>query len=460
MASAPALGAGDREFESPRPDQTFFEGVIVKSTVETLSPTRVRLAVDVEYAELTTHVDNAYKAIASKVNIPGFRKGKIPSSMIDQRVGRGSVIDEAINSALPDFYGQAAREHKIFVIGRPTVEVKEYIDNEKLSFTVEVDVRPEVTLPDFSKIEITVDDVVVADTDINEQIENLRVRFGTLNTVERAVKNGDFVTIDLTARIDGKEVEGGVANDISYEVGSDRMIDGLDAALEGLSAGESKTFDSQLVGQAEGESGNVEVTVKAVKERELPPIDDAFAKLASEFDSLAELKADFNTRLERVKKMEQGTQARDLLLKKLIDDLDIPVPDSVVEAEVNDHLEGEGRLEDAEHRAEVDGQVRSSLKSDFLLDAILQTEDVNVTEIELTEYLVRTSQRYGMAPEQFAAELQKAGQISQLVAEVSRAKALAVVLARVKISDASGNVVDLEALRPQAPEPEVGEVTQ
>jgi trigger factor len=421
----------------------------VKSSVEVLSPTRVRLDVEVAYAELESHVANAYKKVAAQVNIPGFRKGKIPAAMIDQRVGRGAVIDEAINTALPMFYGQAAREHSVAVIGRPEVDVKEFVDNDKLVFTVEVDVRPEVVLPDFSKITIEVDDVVVSDADVDEQIESLRTRFGTLTTVEREVKNGDFTTLDMTALIDGKEVDGGQANDISYEVGSDKMIDGLDEKLIGMKAGDVKTFETKLVGQQEGEKGEVTATVKAVKERELPPIDDAFAKLASEFDTLAELKADFVTRLERVKKMEQGAQARDRLVEKLLAENEIPVPDNLVELEVNDHLEGEGRLEDAEHRAEVDGQVRSSLKSDFLLDAIVASEDVQVTEIELTEYLVRTSQRYGMAPQQFAEELQKAGQIQQLVAEVTRAKALASVLGRITVKDASGNVIDLEALAPQ-----------
>ena len=421
----------------------------MKSTIETLSPTRVRLDIEVAYSEMTTHVADAYKKVATQVNIPGFRKGKVPASMIDQRVGRGTVLDEAINAALPDFYGQAAREHTVAVIGRPVVDVKEFVDNEKLVFTVEVDVRPEVTLPDFSKIEVEVDDVTVSDADIDEQIESLRTRFGTLTTVERVVANGDFATLDMNAFINGETVEGGQANDLSYEVGSDKMIPGLDEILIGMAVGETKRFETQLVGQQEGEKGEVEATVKAVKERELPPVDDAFAKLASEFDTLAELREDFRERLGRVKKMEQGTQARDRLVEKLLADLDIPVPDTLVELEVNDHLEGEGRIEDAAHRAEVDGEVRASLKSDFLLDALVQSEDVQVTEIELTEYLVRTSQRYGMAPQQFAEELQKAGQISQLVAEVTRAKALASVLGRITVKDASGAVIDLEALRPQ-----------
>ena len=420
----------------------------MKSTIETLSATRVRLSIDLAYDEMSEHIAEAYKKISGQVNIPGFRKGKVPPAMIDQRVGRGVVIDEAINLALPEFYGQAAREHEVLVIGRPTVEIKEFKDKESLSFTVEVDVRPEVKLPDFSKITIEVDDVTVSDEDITEQVDALRARVGTLITVERAAANGDFVTIDLNAKIDGKEVDGGSAKGISYEVGSDRMIEGLDSALVGLKAGDAKTFTTQLVGQEEGQSGDVDVTVEAVKERELPPLDDAFAKLASEFDTLVALRADIAERLERVKKLEQGAQARDRLVEKLLADLDIPLPENLIESEIHDHLERESRLEDTVHRAEVDTEVRVSMKSDFLLDAVVKAEKVEVNETELTEYLIRTSSRYGMAPDQFAQEISKAGQISAMVADVARAKALAGVLERITVKDASGNVIDLEALRP------------
>ena len=423
----------------------------MKSSVETLSPTRVKLSVEVAFEELSPYIADAYKALASQINVPGFRKGKVPAAMVEQRVGRPAILDEAINAALPEFYGQAAREHTLLVIGRPVVDIKEFKDNEKLDFTVEVSVRPEVTLPDFSKITITVDNAEVTDADLDEQIDELRARFGTLHTVERATKTGDFVTVDLTARIDGEEVDGGKANDISYEVGSDRMIAGLDEALVGMSAGDTKTFTSQLVGQKDGESGDVEIRLKVVKERELPPVDDAFAKLASEFDTVAELKADFTERLTRLKKLEQGAQARDLLVEKLLADLTIEVPDDLVLEEVNNHLEGEGRMDDAVHRAEVDKETRDGIKSEFLLDSIVKAEDVQITEVELTDYLVRMSQRYGMGPEQFAQELQKAGQITQVIAEVTRAKALASVLGRISVVDKSGTKIELEDLRtPQA----------
>jgi len=424
----------------------------LKSTVEKLSPTRVKLSIEVTFDELSPHVDGAYKTLSEKINIPGFRKGKVPTAMIDQRVGRGAVLDEAINAALPTFYSQAAKENDVLVIGRPEVEITELKDKENFSFTVEVDVRPEISLPNFSEIKIEVDDVKVNDGDIEEQIQSLRTRFGTLTTVEKNVATGDFVTIDLVATKDGKDLEGGTANDLSYEVGSASMIDGLDEALIGLAANGEKSFDTALVGMAEGEKGTVKVTVKAVKERELPPVDDAFAKLASEFETLSELKADLTTRLTRLKEMEQGAQARDLLVEKLTSTVDIPLPAEIIDAEVNDHLEKEGRLEDDKHRAEVELEVRTTITREFLLDSIVKAESVAVNESELTEYLVRAAARYGMSPDQFIKEVSDAGQVTTMVAEVARAKALAGVLSRVQVVDKSGKKVDLEALAPkQAP---------
>ena len=427
----------------------------MKSAVETISATRVRISIDVDFTDLEPHVKQAYQSISERIVIPGFRKGKVPRAMIDQRVGRGAVLDEAINNALPEFYTQAARENDVLVVGRPSVDIKELKDNELVKFEVEVDVRPEIKLPDFSKIEISVDDVAVADKDVEEQIEALRIRFGTLTTVEKDAASGDFVSIDLVARVDGKDVEGGSANNISYEVGSNRMIDGLDAALEGMKVNESKKFNTQLVGMQEGETGEVEVTLKAVKKRELPDLNDDFAKLASEFETLKELEADVRERLKRLKAMEQGAQDRDNLLKLLLDTVEIPVPENLVSDEVHDHLEKENRLEDETHRKEVTEEITRSVRGDFLLDAIVKAEEVQVSEAELTEYLIRTAARYQMTPDQFAQQITQAGQVATLMAEVARTKGLAIALERVKVKDASGNVVDLSALAPKkAEEPE------
>jgi trigger factor len=421
----------------------------VKSAVENLSPTRVKLSIEVPFEELAPFIDGAYKSLAEQINIPGFRKGKVPHVMIDQRIGRRTVLNEAVNDGLNTFMSNALRENKISIIGRPEINAIDYDEKKPLTFTAEVDIRPNLTLPNFSEMTITVNDVVVSDDEVAEQVDALRARFGTLSTVEKAVENGDFVTIDLVATINGKEVEGGVASDISYEVGTNRMVDGLDEALAGLSAGESKKFETKLVGQKDDEKGEVDVTVKAVKHRDLPELNDDFAKLASEFDTLAELRADVATRLERVKHLEQGAHARDLLVEKLIADITIPLPERIIEEEVNAHLEGEGRLEDAVHRAEVTEQTTKQLTQEILFDNIVDAENVSVNETELTEYLVRASARYGMTPDQFIKEVSEAGQISTMVAEVARAKALAGVLSRVKVVTKSGKPVDLEALAPK-----------
>ena len=421
----------------------------MKSAVESLSPTRVRISIDLDFKDLEPHVSTAYQTLSQQVSIPGFRKGKVPRQLIDQRVGRGTVLNEAINTALPEFYTQAARDNDVLVVGRPTVDIKELKDNELVKFEVEVDIRPEIKLPDFSTIELSVSDVEVTEKDIDEQIEALRVRFGTLTTIEKDATSGDFVTIDLIAKVDGKEVEGGTANNISYEVGSNRMIDGLDAALEGMKVGENKSFTTQLVGMKEGETGEVSVTLQAVKKRELPELNDEFAKLASEFETLAELRSDAKERLSRLKSMEQGAEARDALLKHLLDNVEIQVPEQLVKDEVHDHLEKENRLEDETHRTEVTEEITRSVRADFLLDSIVKAEEVQVSEAELTEYLIRTAARYGMSPDQFAQQLSQAGQIAALMAEVSRTKALATVLERVNIKDASGRAIDLSKLNPK-----------
>ena len=421
----------------------------MKSSVAKINDTRVKIEIEVTFEELAPYLANAYKAIGASISIPGFRKGHVPNAMIEKRVGRAAVLDEAVNAGLPTFYTEAAKENNVKVIGRPQVDIKELVDNEKLSFEVEVDVRPEITLPNFSEITLEVDDVAVADSEIDEQVDSLRARFGTLTTVEKPAEKGLFATIDLIASKDGKELDGGVAKDISYEIGSASMIDGLDEAIIGLSAGESKRFSSPLVGMAEGETGDIDVTVKSVKNRDLPALDDSFAQMASEFDTLAELRKNVAERLERVKTLEQGSHARDLLVEKLFADINIPLPQNIIDDEVNDHLSKEGRLEDAVHRAEVTEQTIQAIKQEILFDTIVDAEQVSVNENELTEYLVRASQRYGMTPDQFIKEISEAGQINSMVSEVARAKGLAGVLGRVTVKTKSGKVVDLEALAPK-----------
>lgn len=423
----------------------------MKSAVETLNATRVKLTVEVPFDELKPSLDAAYKTIGAQVQIPGFRRGKVPARIIDQRVGRGAVIEEAVNDALPRFYSQAVDESKIRPLGQPAVDVTGVPDpaaGGELTFTVEVDVRPEITLPDYASLAVDVDDVVVADAEVDDEITGLRQRFGTLVGVERVAVEGDFVSIDLAAEIGGEQID--AVTGVSYEIGSKNMLDGLDEALVGMGAGDTKEFGAPLAGgDREGQTADVTVTVASVKERELPALDDDFAQLASEFDTLDELTADLRAKAEHGKRLQQGVQARDKVLDALLEATEIPVPAALVEAEVHSHLDGEGRLEDDEHRTEVAANATKALQTQFLLDAIVEKEQVSVSQPELIEYLVLSAQQYGMAPDAFAKAVDEAGQVQGMVAEVARRKALAVVLEQAVVTDASGNVVDLQALRPQ-----------
>ena len=445
----------------------------MKSTVETLGPTRVRLAVEVPFEELKPSFDAAYKKIGAQVRIPGFRPGKAPARIIDQRVGRAVVLEEAVNSALPQAYVDAVRANGVRALGQPDIEVTSLDDGEQLAFTAEVDVRPEIPLPALTGIAIEVDDVTVSDEEVDAELDALRERFATLTGVERAVQSGDYVAIDIVARIDGAEVDGGSATNLSYEVGNADLIDGLDEAITGTNAEDSVTFDTTLrSGDHAGEQAAVAVTVKSVKEKELPALDDEFAALASEFDTVDELRADLRTRLERAKSFVQGSQARDRVLDQLLDTVDFPLPDSAIQAEVDfreheivhsfDHddaafeefLERQGQTRD-EFTEQLRESARKSVKAQFLLDAVADAEQVEVSEAELTDYLVRQAGRYNMPPQEFANQLVEAGNLPALMADVRRNKALAAVLADATVTDSSGRAVNLGALTPtQLAEPD------
>ncbi|MEJ5945202.1 trigger factor [Pseudokineococcus basanitobsidens] len=416
----------------------------MKSAVETLTPTRVKLTVEVPLAELQPSLDKAYREIGQQVTVPGFRRGKVPPRIIDQRVGRGAVLQEAVNDAIPQLYSRAAQEQELRVLGQPQVEVTEIpVDADtQLAFTAEVDVRPEISLPEYASIEVSVDDVEVSEEDVTTRLDALRARFGTLTGVDRPVRDGDHLSVDIRAEIDGEEID--TAEGISYEVGSGTMLDGTDEAVTGLQAGESATYASALAGgDRAGQEAQVTVTVQSVKERQLPEVDDDFAQMASEFDTAEELREDLREQARRAAVLEQGVQARDKVLDALREQVEVPVPEGLVEAEVHRHLESEGRLEDDEHRAEVTDQTRQALRTQLLLDAVVEAEQVQVSQEELVEYLVQTAPQMGMEPSAFAQAVQEAGQVQAMVSEVARRKGLAVVLEGATITDASGHRVDL-----------------
>jgi len=418
----------------------------VKTTVERLTPTRVKLTIDVTPEEFKPSLDHAYEHIAESVNIPGFRKGKIPAAILDQRVGRPAILAHAINDGLDSIYRSAIEAEKLRPLGQPSAEVKQSPDEKtfagNLVVEIQVEVRPEIKLPEYKGMKVTVDVIKVDAAEVDGEIDRLRARFGTLTTVERPAKKGDFTSIDLVANVDGKQID--QAQNISYEIGSDSLLDGIDDALDTLTAGETTTFKSKLVGgDMAGQEAEITVTLNAVKERELPAIDDAWAAMASEFDTVKELKAGLEDQIKKSKSYTQGLQARELLTEELLKLVDVPVSEELINSDVERHLEGEGRQADDAHRAEVIVESTKSFQVQMLLDAIAEKEEVRVNENELLQYLMQASQSYGMDANEFVKAVDAQGQIPSFVAEVARRKALSVVLENAKVTDSDGKKVDL-----------------
>lgn len=415
----------------------------MKTTVERIKPTRVKLVIEADPTDLKPSLDHAFEHIASEVNIPGFRKGKVPPAILEKRVGKPAIMAHAINDGLDRIYRDAVEQNNLRVLGQPKADIKQTPDENTwlgdLIVEIEVEVRPEIKLGDYKNLKVKVSDIKVEAKEVDAELDALRSRFGTLKTVERAAKKGDFTVIDLKASIDGKPID--EAQGISYEIGSGNLLDGIDEALDTLTAGESTTFKSKLVGgDKAGADAEIEVTLTAVKERELPAADDAFAQLASEFDTLAELKANLEKQLKEAKVYNQGLEARDKLTDLLVEKIEVAVSDELVEADVERHLEGEGRLEDKEHRAEVTEQSQKSFKVQMILDEIAIAEQVKVNEQELLQYLVQASQSYGMDPNEFIKIIDQNGQVPSFVAEVARRKALSMVLETTEVSDSKGKV--------------------
>ncbi|MET9614105.1 trigger factor [Kitasatospora indigofera] len=439
----------------------------MKSAVETLNPTRVRLTVEVPFEELKPSLDAAYKKINQQVSVPGFRKGKIPNRVIDQRFGRAAVLEEAVNDALPRFYTQAVDEGKIEVLGQPDITdiegVEKIADGGDLKFTAEVDIRPEVTLPDFTEISVTVDPIVVSDEDVDKSLEQLRERFSSVKDVEREAAAGDIVVVDLEAKVDGEVPDDGLASGVSYEIGSGRLIDGIDDAVVGLAAGGTATFSTELKGGTQaGKTSEVTVTVTAVQEKELPELDDEFAQLASEFDTLDELRADSRKRLERMKEFDQATQAQEKVLDELLSKVEMDYPEKLLKDEIetrrhnleHHQLEPMGLTLEAylatqdksleDFLAETEEQAKKGIKTQFVLDQIVGNEELGVNQEELTEHLIRRAAGSGLTPDQFAQQVVQGGQVPLLVGEVARGKALALVVEAAKVVDTEGNEINFD----------------
>jgi trigger factor len=432
----------------------------VKSTVEQLSPTRVRINVEVPFSELQPDFDRAYKQLAKTVRLPGFRPGKAPAKLLEARIGRGAVLEQVVNDALPSRYSQAVTTTEVKPLGQPEIEITKIEDGESLEFTAEVDIRPEITLPDLSELKISVDPVVIAEEDVDTELQNLRARFGTLTGVERAIVDGDFVSIDLSATVDGEDVPEAKTEGLSHEVGSGQLIEGLDEAIVGLKSGETKVFPTTLAaGPHAGEEAQVTVTVGSVKERELPEADDEFAQLASEFDTIDELKESLSDQVRRLKSIQQAEQIRDAALEALLDQVEVPLPDKIVQAQIDDTVHNaihgldhdeakfaELLTEQGSSREEFDADTRSSaekaVKTQLLMDAIADDLDIQVGQNDLTERLVLMSRQYGIEPQQLLQMLQENNQLPAMFADVRRGLTVAAVVEAATVTDTDGNVID------------------
>jgi trigger factor len=432
----------------------------VKSTVEQLSPTRVRINVEVPFSELKPDFDRAYKQLAQQVRLPGFRPGKAPAKLLEARIGRDAMLDQVVSEAVPSRYSEAVTTTEVRPLGQPEIEITKKEYGEELVFTAEVDIRPDIPMPDLEGLKITVDPIEVSDEDIDAELQSLRARFGTLTGVERPAADGDFVSIDLSATVDGKEVPEAATEGLSHEVGSGQLIEGLDEAIVGLSEGETRVFTTTLAaGEHAGQEAQVTVTVKSVKERELPEPDDEFAQLASEFDTIDELKASLDDQVRRVKRVQQAEQIRDKALEELLELVDVPLPEAIVQAQVDDTVHNaihgldhdedrfaEALAEQGSSREEFDADNRSNaekaVKTQLLMDAIADKLNIQVGQDDLTERLVLMSRQYGVEPQQLLSYLQENNQVPTMFADVRRGLTVAAVVDGATVIDTDGNVID------------------
>ncbi|MFW0108961.1 trigger factor [Rothia sp. P7181] len=423
----------------------------MKTAVEKINPTLAKIEVEVPFAEFKTYLDRTYKSLAQQIQVPGFRKGKTPRALIEQRAGFDFVVENALNEGLNEFYQKALAENGLIPLAQPELEIlskpEESARENDVKLSIQVTVRPEIELPDYSGLSVEVEEATVSAEDEQKALDDLRARFGTLKAVDRPAADKDFVTINLTASIDGEEVD--AANDLSYQVGAGTMLEGLDEALTALSAGEDATFETKLAGgEHAGKDAVVKVELTAVKERELPEADDEFAQLASEFDTIEELKEDLKKQALESKVAEQGAQARDKVLAQLVEMTEVPVPEKVIEDQLEQHFKSAGTEADhdsEEHREEIRKNATEAFKNEMVLDAIAEAEEIGVEQSEIIDYIITMSSQYGMDPNQFAQMLEGSGQAGLMVGEVRRSKALASVLEKAEVKDAKGNIVDLSS---------------
>ena len=438
----------------------------MKTSVEPLEGNKVKLSVEVEELEFEKAVDAALRKIAREVRIPGFRPGKAPRKLLEARMGKEGVRQEAMREALPDYYAEALRQTEVDAIAPPEIDVTSGQDEGPLAFDAVVEVRPQVALVGYQGLQVTVPSPAVTDEELQKQIDRLRTPFGELKEVDRPIQDGDHVTLDLKGIRDGDPVPGLSAEDYLYEVGTDSLVPGADDQLRGAAKGATVEFESPF-GEVDGEEQSVTINlvVKDVKEMILPDVTDEWAGEASEFETVAELEADLRQRMGMVKKVQANMAVRDEAVKALAALVEDELPDALVNSEM------ERRLHDLAHRLEAQGatiqqyleatgqaqqqlvdDLRSTatdaVRADLALRALAEAEQLEVTEEDIEAEIDQLAERMQQPAGALRAQLEAADQMPAVRSDIRKAKALGWLMEHVEIVDEEGNPIDRADLQP------------
>ncbi len=416
----------------------------MKTTVETIDAVRVKLTVEVDPGVVRKAHDTAARHLAQQVNLPGFRKGKAPRKLLEQRLGSGAIAQHALEDNLDDWYRAAIDDAEIVPVGSPELDIETFTEKEGMTFVAEVEVRPEIDLPDHTGLQLSHPEWGVSDDEVTAKLDEQRERFAEVDEVERAASSGDYVTIDLKVFVDGEELETAHVEDALYEVGSQGVTAKLDDELEGIEAGAEFTYTDQLPEEYPehgGEEAEFHVTVHDVRAKSLPTLDDDFAATASEFDTLDDYRADIRRNLERQKVSEARHQARGDLLQAFLAPIDFELPPSMITSEVDDQrqqisqqaeqygmtFEDMLAAQDMEEEAweeEVTTQARASVKARLVLDTLAETLEVDIEPDDVNQEIFRHAMQMGMQPQQVAQMIQEQGSLPALIGDVARRKAL------------------------------------
>jgi trigger factor len=431
----------------------------METTVETTDPHTVKLTIEVPEEEFGKDLDRTYRAIANQIKIPGFRKGKVPKQIIDTQIGKDAILEEFVNSSVPTYFRKAVAEEDLAPITDPDIDVQQLEPGKPFVFSATVEVRPRLSFEesDYTGIGVTKPSVELTEEEIDDWLERLRERFSELEPVGRPVQQGDFVTVDLTVTKGGEKVERASREDYLYSVGSGEVGEKLDVELVGAKPGAilkvSDALPERFGEELGGAAVEISVLLKDVKARKLPELDDDFAKTASEFDTIPQLRDDLRERLTEVKEREADAALRDLVLQAMIDRFDVDLPESLIDEET-DHrihhardqaermgiglekmLELQG-WDEARLRADSREHAIRAIKSDLVLEGIARNASLEVTAEEIGAEIAVLAQAYDREPKAVAKDLERTGQVVTLAGDIIRTKALDLLVERADVERA------------------------